>query len=102
MAYQDMGNGAVGNGPFGPTGGAVPGGGPQNEVSQLLELRSQIDMRLMELGVPPEAMATPEIAPPIAPPMDPSMAMAGGGLPMPPGGPMGNPMASQLPPGLLG
>jgi len=112
MAYQDIGNGGVGNGPFGPTagGGTVPGmgGGPQEEVGQLLELRGQIDQRLMELGVPPQAMASPDIAPPMAPPMppmDPSMAMAGGGMPMPPGGPQmppGIPGGGQIPPGLLG
>jgi len=92
--------------PMGGPGMAPPmddpamGGGPQDEVGQLLELRSQIDMRLMELGVPPEAMASPDIAPPMAPPMppmDPAMAMGGGGIPMGPGGP---PMPPQA--GLLG
>ena len=81
-----------------PMGG--PGGGPQDEVGQLLELRGQIDQRLMELGVPAEAMASPDIAPPMAPPMPPMDAMAamgGGGMPMPPGGP---PMPPQG--GLLG
>ena len=84
--------------PMGDPGMAPPGmgGGPQDEVGQLLELRSQIDQRLMELGVPPEAMASPDIAPPVAPPMPPiDPAMAGGGMPMPPGGP-------PMPPGLLG
>ena len=83
-------------------GGPAMGGGPQDEVGQLLELRGQIDMRLMELGVPPEAMATPDVAPPEAPPMppiDPMAAMGGGGMPMPPGGPA---MPPQIPPGLLG
>ena len=75
------------------------GGGPQEEVGQLLELRNQIDMRLMELGVPPEAMATPDFAPPVAPPIDPMAAMGGGGMPIPPGGPAVPP---QMPPGLLG
>lgn len=83
--------------PMGDPGMAPPGmgGGPQDEVGQLLELRGQIDQRLMELGVPPEAMASPDIAPPVAPPMPPMDAMAGGGMPMPPGGP-------PMPPGLLG
>ena len=83
--------------PMGDPGMAPPGmgGGPQDEVGQLLELRGQIDQRLMELGVPPEAMASPDIAPPIAPPMAPMDAMGGGGMPMPPGGP-------PMPPGLLG
>jgi hypothetical protein len=75
------------------------GGGPQDEVGQLLELRNQIDMRLMELGVPPEAMAAPDFAPPVAPPIDPMAAMGGGGMPIPPGGPAVPP---QMPPGLLG
>ena len=82
-----------------PMGDPAMGGGPQDEVGQLLELRGQIDQRLMELGVPAEAMASPDIAPPMAPPMppmDPAMAM-GGGMPMGPGGP---PMPPQA--GLLG
>ena len=88
--------------PMGDPGMAPPGmgGGPQGEVGQLLELRGQIDQRLMELGVPAEAMASPDIAPPMAPPMPPMDAMAamgGGGMPMPPGGP---PMPPQG--GLLG
>ena len=104
MAYMDEvmmeGPGPGMAPPMGDPGMAPPGmgGGPQDEVGQLLELRSQIDMRLMELGVPPEAIASPDIAPPVAPPMppiDPAMAMAGGGMPMPPGGP-------PMPPGLLG
>ena len=78
-------------------GGPGMGGGPQDEVGQLLELRGQIDQRLMELGVPPEAMASPDIAPPMAPPMPPMDAMGGGGMPMGPGGP---PMPPQA--GLLG
>jgi hypothetical protein len=102
-----MANGDLGMPPMGGPGMAPPmgdpgmappgmGGGPQDEVGQLLELRGQIDQRLMELGVPPEAMASPDIAPPIAPPMPPiDPAMAGGGMPMPPGGP-------PMPPGLLG
>jgi len=77
-------------------GGPGMGGGPEDEVGQLLELRGQIDQRLMELGVPPEAMASPDIAPPMAPPMPPMDAM-GGGMPMGPGGP---PMPPQG--GLLG
>ena len=83
--------------PMGDPGMAPPGmgGGPQDEVGQLLELRGQIDQRLMELGVPPEAMASPDISPPMAPPMPPMDAMAGGGMPMGPGGP-------PMPPGLLG
>jgi hypothetical protein len=83
-----------------PMGDPGMGGGPQDEVGQLLELRGQIDQRLMELGVPAEAMASPDIAPPMAPPMppmDPAMAMGGGGMPMGPGGP---PMPPQA--GLLG
>jgi hypothetical protein len=83
-----------------PMGDPAMGGGPQDEVGQLLELRGQIDQRLMELGVPAEAMASPDIAPPMAPPMppmDPAMAMGGGGMPMGPGGP---PMPPQA--GLLG
>ena len=88
--------------PMGDPGMAPPGmgGGPQDEVGQLLELRGQIDQRLMELGVPAEAMASPDIAPPMAPPMppgDPMAAMGGGGMPMGPGGP---PMPPQA--GLLG
>ena len=116
MAYQDIGNGGVGNGPFGPTagGGTVPGigGGPREEVGQLLELRGQIDQRLVELGVPPQVIASPEIAPPMTPPMppmDPSMAGMGGGAggfagpDLPPGIPQGNPMGGGgMPPGLLG
>ena len=83
-----------------PMGDPAMGGGPQDEVGQLLELRGQIDQRLMELGVPAEAMASPDIAPPMAPPMppiDPMAAMGGGGMPMGPGGP---PMPPQA--GLLG
>ena len=82
-----------------PMADPAMGGGPQDEVGQLLELRNQIDMRLMELGVPPEAMATPDFAPPVAPPIDPMAAMGGGGMPIPPGGPAVPP---QMPPGLLG
>ena len=33
----------------GPMPGAIPGGGPQDEVAQLLQLRDQIDQRLSEL-----------------------------------------------------
>jgi len=81
-------------------GGPGMGGGPEDEVGQLLELRGQIDQRLMELGVPAEAMASPDIAPPMAPPMPPMPPggpMGGGGMPMGPGGP---PMPPQA--GLLG
>ena len=102
MAYMDEvmmeGPGPGMAPPMGDPGMAPPGmgGGPQDEVGQLLELRGQIDQRLMELGVPPEAIASPDIAPPVAPPMPPiDPAMAGGGMPMPPGGP-------PMPPGLLG
>ena len=80
-----------------PMGDPAMGGGPQDEVGQLLELRGQIDQRLMELGVPAEAMASPDIAPPMAPPMPPGGPMGGGGMPMGPGGP---PMPPQA--GLLG
>ena len=58
----------------GPMPGAMPGGGPQDEVGQLLALREQIDQRLAELtggaGMPG--------AMPAGPPMD---AMPPGGMP---------------------
>ena len=55
-----------------PMGG--PGGGPQDEVGQLLALRDQIDQRLAELmgGPPPGGM------PAGPPPMD---AIPPGGMP---------------------
>ena len=61
----------------GPMPGAMPGGGPQDEVGQLLALREQIDQRLAELmgGPPPGGVPG---AMPAGPPMD---AMPPGGMP---------------------
>ena len=69
----------VGNPMGGPQVGGppMPGGGPQDEVGQLLALRDQIDQRLAELmgGPPPGGVPG---AMPAGPPMD---AMPPGGMP---------------------
>ena len=86
MPIGPMGEPLPYNGPAGPpVGGPMPGGGPQDEVGQLLALRDQIDQRLAELmgGQVPGGM--PGGMPAGPPPMD---AIP----PMPPGG---------MPPGLL-
>jgi len=62
--------------PGGPPGG-VAGGGPQDEVGQLLALREQIDQRLAELT---GGAGMPQVA---------------GGVPAP------MPMDAAMPPGLL-
>ena len=79
MPIGPMGEPLPYNGPAGPPVGGppMPGGGPQDEVGQLLALRDQIDQRLAELmGGPPP-----------------------GGVPG--GMPAGPPMDAMPPPGLL-
>ena len=70
MPIGPMGEPLPYNGPAGPpVGGPMPGGGPQDEVGQLLALREQIDQRLAELmgGPPPGGVPG---AMPAGPPMD--------------------------------
>ena len=94
----DMGNGATG-----PMGGEAPLNA-ETEIPQLIQLRAEIDQRLVSLGVPPEILANMGATPPMGE-ANPQLAGTGppGGLPQPGGGMPQVPLAppNAMPGGLL-
>ena len=93
----------IGNGATAPMGGEAPLNA-EAEIPQLIQLRAEIDQRLVSLGVPLEALANMGATPPMGE-ANPQLAGMGppGGLPQPGGGMPPVPLAppNAMPGGLL-